>query len=358
MSKANLAHNLSVFRNLLTPKTKMMVMVKAYGYGLGPKGLSKFLAEQGVDYLGVANILEGVEIRKAGVKLPIAVMKPELESFDLMSFYQLTPVIFSIKSLVTFINHISTITKANTFYIHLKLDTGMHRLGLKKQELNEAISIIKQQPSVVIESIFSQLSSSDNPAEDEFSQKQIQDFEEMANTISVSFPYIIAKHIANSNAIARFPKAHFDMVRLGIGLLGFSENPAIDGQLKNVATLKIKIAQIHHLEAGETVGYGRMGKVNKSAKIATIPIGYADGLNRLLGNGNCTFLVNGKQAPTIGNICMDITMIDVTDIDCSEEDAVVLFYSKESVKKLSNLLKTIPYEIFTTISPRVKRDFI
>lgn len=354
-----MAHNLSVFRNLLTPPTKVMVMVKAYGYGLGPKGLSKFLEQQGVDYLGVANILEGVEIRKAGVKLPIAVMKPELDSFDLVTKHHLTPVIFSIKSLKAFVNYINTTSSEHTpHHIHLKLDTGMHRLGFNKAELHEAIVIIKSHPTIIIESVFSQLSSADNPTEDDFSRKQINDFQQMASIVSASFSYKIDRHIANSNAIARFPEAHFDMVRLGIGLLGFSENPTIDSQLKNVATLKIKIAQIHHLQAGETVGYSRMGKVNKPSTIATIPIGYADGLNRHLGNGNCTFLVNGKQAPTIGNICMDITMLDVTNIDCSEDDAAILFYSKESVKLLSNLLKTIPYEVFTTISPRVKRDYI
>ena len=358
MSKENLAHNLNCFRKLLQPKTKVMVMVKAYGYGLGPIGLSKFLEEQRVDYLGVANILEGVEIRKAGVKLPIAIMKPELESFDLVIKHQLTPAIFSLTSLTAFVNTIKILSVDKNFNIHLKLDTGMHRLGLKMDELDKVIKTIQQYPNIIIESVFSQLTSSDNHEEDTFSFNQIKQFEKMAEKISTSFNYKIDKHIANSNAIVRFPEAHYDMVRLGIGLLGFSEDKTTNGVLKNVAVLKTKIAQIHHLQAGETIGYGRMGKVTKPSTIATIPIGYADGFNRQLGNGNWYLIINGKSAPTIGNICMDITMVDVTDIECSEEDVALLFNNKESVLSLSKTLKTIPYEVFTTISPRVKRDFI
>jgi len=358
VSKENLAHNLNYFRGLLQPKTKVMVMVKAYGYGLEPIGLSKFLEQQGIDYLGVANILEGVEIRKAGVKLPIAIMKPELESFDLVIKHQLTPALFSLTSLTAFVNTIKVLPTDKNFNIHLKLDTGMHRLGLKMDELDEVIKTIQQYPNIIIESVFSQLSSSDNPDEDSFSFNQIKQFEKMAEKISTSFNYKIDKHIANSNAIVRFPAAHYDMVRLGIGLLGFAEDEKANAILKNVAVLKTKIAQIHHLQAGETIGYGRMGKVTKPSAIATIPIGYADGFNRQLGNGNWALIVNGKPAPTIGNICMDITMIDVTDIECSEEDTALLFNTKESVFSLSKVLKTIPYEVFTTISPRVKRDFI
>lgn len=358
MSKENLAHNLNYFRGLLQPKTKVMVMVKAYGYGLGPIGLSKFLEEQGVDCLGVANILEGVEIRKAGVKLPIAIMKPELESFDLVIKHQLTPTIFSLLSLAALINSIKILPIDKNFNIHLKLDTGMHRLGLKMDELNEVIKTIQQYPNIIIESVFSQLSSSDDPDEDQYSLNQMKQFEKMAEKISASFKYKIDRHIANSNAIVRFPEAHYDMVRLGIGLLGFTEDEKANATLKNVAVLKTKIAQIHHLQPGETIGYGRMGKITKPSTIATIPIGYADGFNRQLGNGNWSLIVNGKSAPTIGNICMDITMVDVTDIECSEEDIALFFNTKESVLSLSKVLKTIPYEVFTTISPRVKRDFI
>ena len=234
----------------------------------------------------------------------------------------------------------------------------MHRLGLKMDELDEVIKSIQQYPNIIIESVFSQLTSSDNYEEDTFSFNQIKQFEKMAEKISTSFNYKIDKHIANSNAIVRFPEAHYDMVRLGIGLLGFSEDKTTNGVLKNVAVLKTKIAQIHHLQAGETIGYGRMGKVTKPSTIATIPIGYADGFNRQLGNGNWSLIINGKSAPTIGNICMDITMVDVTDIECSEEDIALFFNTKESVLSLSKVLKTIPYEVFTTISPRVKRDFI
>lgn len=333
-------------------------MVKAYGYGLGPIGLSKFLEEQGVDYLGVANILEGVEIRKSGVKLPIAIMKPELESFDLVIKHQLTPTIFSLTSLVAFVNTIKTLPVDKNYNIHLKLDTGMHRLGLKMDELEEVIKTVQQYPNIIIESIFSQLSSSDNQEEDNYSLNQIKQFEKMAEKISTSFNYKIDKHIVNSNAIIRFPEAHYDMVRLGIGLLGFAEDEIANAILKNVAVLKTKIAQIHHLQAGETIGYGRMGKVTKPSAIAVIPIGYADGFNRQLGNGKWSLIVNGKPAPTIGNICMDITMVDVTDIECSEQDIALLFNTKKSILSLSKVLKTIPYEVFTTISPRVKRDFI
>lgn len=338
-------------------KTAIMVMVKAYGYGLGPVGLSKFLEEQGVGCLGVANILEGVEIRKSGVKLPIAIMKPQLESFDLAIKHNLTPVIFSLRALRTYVNVVKALPLTN-YTIHLKLDTGMHRLGFVLDELDEVISTIKLHPTIKIESVFSQFSSSGNVKDDDFSLQQLQLFEKMSEKIISSFNYKINKHIANSNAIIRFPGAHFDMVRLGIGLLGFVEDKTINDKLKNVVALKTKIAQIHYLKAGETVGYGRTTIVTKPSKIATIPIGYADGFSRQLGNGNWSFTVNDKLAPTIGNICMDITMIDVTEIDCSEEDVALLFNTKESIFSLSKVLKTIPYEVFTTISPRVKRDFI
>lgn len=336
-----------------------MVMVKAYGYGLGPTGVSKLMESNNVDYLGVANILEGVELRKAGITIPIMVMKPELESFDLILEHRLSPVIFSFHSLQALVKALDkNPEKIKSYLINIKLDTGMHRLGFNPDEVPELIKRLIKHPNIKIESVFSHLAASDQPEYDEFTQFQIKIFDELVGKFNKSFDYKFDKHILNSNGALRFPKAQYDMVRLGIGLYGFCTAAEDDKHIKNVAILKAKIAQIKTIQKSETVGYGRRGLVEKETKIATIPIGYADGMSRLLGNGNWHMRVNGKFVPTIGSVCMDMVMIDVTDVNCKEEDEVFVFFDKQSILKMAELLNTIPYEILSSISPRVKRVFI
>lgn len=349
---------MSVFRSFLNPTTKIMVMVKAYGYGLGPIGLSQFLEKNKVDYLGVANILEGVEIRKSGVQLPIMVMKPELKSFDLLIKHQLSPVLFSIHSLLAYVKAIEELNQPNqVFFVNLKLDTGMHRLGFHDDEIEEVVSLIKKHPNIKIESVFSHLAATDEFQHDEFTRNQIDFFEKLSTKIIAQFTYKITRHLLNSNGIVRFAEAQHEMVRLGIGLFGFVTDEKIDILLKNTVSLKTKIAQILTIKENETIGYGRNGIALKNTKIATVPLGYADGFSRKLGNGNWIMKINGKPTPTIGNVCMDMTMIDISDINCNEDDVAVVFETKADILKMANQLGTIPYEILTSISPRVKREF-
>jgi len=336
-----------------------MVMVKAYGYGLGPTGISKIMEAEKVDYLGVANILEGVELRKAGISLPIMIMKPELDSFDLIIEHQLSPVIFSFHSLKALIKALDKHPKKfNSYLINIKLDTGMHRLGFYPNEVSELINQIKKHPNIKIESVFSHLAASDQAEHDNFTHHQIKLFDTLFKEFEQTFDYKIEKHLLNSNGALRFPEAQYDMVRLGIGLYGFCADAEHDKHIKNVAVLKAKIAQVKTIYKSETLGYGRRGLAVKETKIATIPIGYADGMSRLLGNGNWQMKVNGKLVPTIGTVCMDMCMLDVTDVPCKEDDEVFVFYDKKSILKISEILQTIPYEILATISPRVKRLFL
>jgi Alr-MurF fusion protein len=349
----NLVANLNYFRSLLQPKTKVMVMVKAFSYGLGTYDVAKLLEENKVDYLGVANIYEGIELRKAGINLPIMVMKPEIDSFNLVVEYNLTPVIFSIHALKTLIKTINN----TPFTISLKIDTGMHRLGFDEKEIPELISILKEHSSIKIESIFSHLAAAEDSAEDDFTNQQIELFKKITSTISSEFDYHIDQHILNSNGIIRFNTAQFDLVRLGIGLYGVSSDQATQDKLLPASTLKSKISQIKYIVKGETIGYNRKGLASKNMTIATIPVGYADGLSRKLGNGNWEMLVNGKKAPIIGNVCMDMVMIDVTGIDCKEGDEAFIFSAENPITEMAKCIETIPYEILTSYSPRVLRVF-
>jgi alanine racemase len=350
----NLVSNLNYFRSLLNPTTKIMAMVKAFSYGLGTYDVAKLLEENNVDYLGVANIYEGIELRKAGINLPILVMKPEIESFNLVVEHNLTPAIFSLHALKTLIK---TLNHSTPFSISLKIDTGMHRLGFDEKEIPELLLILKENSFLKIESIFSHLAASDEAVHDDFTNQQIESFKTITNTISNEFKYHIDKHILNSNGIIRFNDAQFDMVRLGIGLYGVASDADAQKELLSVSTLKSKISQIKYIPKGETIGYNRKGIANKNLTIATIPVGYADGLSRKLGNGNWEMIVNGKKAPIIGNVCMDMVMIDVTEIKCQENDVAYIFSEENSITKMAKCIETIPYEILTSYSPRVKRVF-
>lgn len=328
-------------------------MVKAFSYGLGTYEVAKVLEENKVDYLGVANIYEGIELRKSGIKLPIMVMKPEVESFDLMIEFQLTPAIFSMPSLKLLISRL----KGKPFNISLKFDTGMHRLGFDPAEIDALIELLKQHNNLKIESVFSHLAASDEAEHDEFTNKQIEKFTAVANQITSHFTYPIDRHLLNTNGIIRFNNAQMEMVRLGIGLYGICADELTQQKLLSVSTLKSKISQIKNIPKGDTIGYNRKGKAPYNIKIATIPVGYADGLSRLLGNRNWNMLVHGKKAPIVGNVCMDMVMIDITNINCEEGDEVFVFSSENPIPEMAKTTNMISYELLTSYSPRVKRVF-
>lgn len=350
-----LVDNLNYYRNKLKPETKLMCMVKASAYGAGPFEVAKTLEEHRVDYLAVAVADEGADLRKAGITCPIIIMNPEVTAFKTMFAYRLEPNIYGFRILEDLIKAAEREGVSN-FPIHIKIDTGMHRLGFDPyNDMKPLVERLNRQSAVIPRSVFSHLVGSDSSRFDAFTRKQIETFEAASAELQAGFTHKILRHICNTAGIERYPGAQFDMVRLGIGLYGI--DPYTNRVLHNVSTLKTTILQIHNVSADETIGYSRKGVLHRDSRIATVPIGYADGLNRHLGNGNAYCLVNGQKAPYIGNICMDVCMIDVTGIDCKEGDKVVVFGDDLPVTVLSNALDTIPYEILTNVSNRVKRVY-
>lgn len=346
--------NLNHYRSFLKPETKMVCMVKASAYGAGSYEVAKTLQEHRVDYLAVAVADEGSELRKAGITANILIMNPELTAFKTMFDYHLEPEVYSFHLLDELVKAAEKEGVTN-FPIHIKLDTGMHRLGFLPDEIPTLITRLKAQNAVMPRSVFSHFVGSDSPQFDAFTHRQIAVFDKASNELQAAFPHKILRHICNTAGIERFPEAQYDMVRLGLGLYGI--NPINNGTLHNISTLKTTILQIHEVPADETVGYSRRGELKRTSRIAAIPIGYADGLNRHLGRGNAYCLVNGQKAKYVGNICMDVCMIDVTDIDCKEGDQVEIFGDHLPVHVLSDALDTIPYEVLTGISNRVKRVY-
>lgn len=366
----SLIHNLNYYRSKLKPETKVMAMVKAFSYGSGGFEIANILQHHHVDYLAVAYADEGVELRKAGISLPIMVMNPEVASYDVMIVNNLEPEIFSFRVLKLFEEaagrYISSRVSSSNDYqsgikekipIHLKLDTGMHRLGFDKKEVNELAVRLRNSRHLEVRTIFSHLAGSEDPLLDDFTRKQIREFNEMYEVIVSHLKYPIPRHILNTAGITRFPEAQFEMVRLGIGLYGIGTNETEQAYLKNVSTLKTTISQIKTVFTGESVGYGRKFIAEKDTRIATVPIGYADGLNRRLGNGKGKMLVAGKQVPIVGNVCMDMCMLDVSDVNCAEGDEVIVFGEQRSISEIAKDMDTIPYEVFTSISRRVKRVY-
>lgn len=346
--------NLNYYRSKLHPETKMVCMVKASAYGAGSFEVAKTLQEHQVDYLAVAVADEGSELRKSGITANIMIMNPEMTAFKTMFDYKLEPEVYSFRWLDALINAARKEGVTN-FPVHIKLDTGMHRLGFLPDEMPRLIDKLKSQDAVIPRSVFSHFVGSDAPQFDAFTRQQIEIFEKASMQLVNAFPYKVLRHIDNTAGIERFPGAQFDMVRLGLGLYGI--NPINNQIMHNVSTLITTILQIHDVPVDDTVGYSRKGHLTRPSRIAAIPIGYADGLNRKLGNGNGYCLVNGKRAPYVGNICMDVCMIDVTDIDCREGDEVEIFGDHLPVTVLSDALGTIPYEVLTSISTRVKRIY-
>ncbi len=346
--------NLKHYRSFMKPETKMVCMVKASAYGSGALEVSRKLQEHGVDYLAVAVADEGVALRKAGITANIMVMNPEMTTFRTMFHYRLEPEVYSFRLLEALIAEAER-EGVTLFPIHVKIDTGMHRLGFAPKDIKQLVERLKSQNAVLPRSVFSHFVGSDSPAFDDFTEKQFAVFDEASSLLQKVFPHKILRHICNTAGIERFPKYHLDMVRLGIGLYGV--NPVNNSIVNNVATLSTTILQIRDVNADNTVGYSRKGHLTRPSRIAAVPIGYADGLNRHLGCGNAYCLVNGKPAQYVGNICMDVALIDVTDIPCKEGDKVEIFGDNLPVSVLSDKLQTIPYEILTSISERVRRVY-
>lgn len=349
-----LVENLNYYRNKLKQETKMVCMVKASAYGAGYFEIAKTLEEHRVDYLAVAVADEGADLRKAGINASIIIMNPEMTAFKTMFDYRLEPEVYSFHLLDVLIRAAEREGVSN-FPIHIKIDTGMHRLGFDPKDMEKLKDRLHRQSAVIPRSVFSHLVGSDSARLDTFTHRQVDLFEKASSELQEGFNHKILRHICNTAGIERFPSAQFDMVRLGIGLYGI--DPFTNKILNNVSTLKSTILQIHDVEADETVGYGRKGILHRKSRIAAIPIGYADGLDRHLGNGKGYCLVNGQKAFYVGNICMDVSMIDVTDIECKEGDKVIIFGDSLPVTILSDLLDTIPYEILTSVSDRVKRVY-
>lgn len=349
-------HNLNFYRSKLKPETKVMVMVKAFGYGNGSYEIAKLLSHENVDYLGVAFADEGIELRKSGVTTNIIVMNPEISAFSAMIAYDLEPEIYSIRELNAFLK-IARERNCYKYPIHIKLETGMHRHGFQSNDLDELIDVLKFTNIVEVKSIFSHLSSSDMPEYKDFTLDQIRLFKKNSSYLIEYLNINPLCHILNTSGIFNFSEYQMDMVRLGIGLYGVGNDKEEMQQLLNVSTLKTQIMQIKEIDDNESVGYGRRYRAEGVRKIATVPIGYADGIHRSWGNGIGYVLVNGQKAKIAGSICMDMLMIDVTEIECKEEDEVIIFGKDLPVTIISDAIGTIPYEILTSISSRVKRIF-
>lgn len=353
-----MSDNVRYFRSELRQSTKMICMVKAFGYGTGSVEVAKRLQDEGVEYLAVAVADEGVELRKAGIHIPIIIMDPELEALDLILENNLEPNIYSFQSL-TYIKQAIEQKGLEHYPVHIKIDSGMHRLGFEKDDLDKLIERLQNQKAVRVVSIFSHLAGADEHQFDTFTLNQIRYFRDMADTICVAMEEACEPkplmHILNSAGIERFPQYQFDMVRLGIGLYGFS---AIGKELKNVCTLTTTILSIKTVHAGQSIGYSRRTFLTDDRRVAVIPIGYADGFDRRLGNGNGEVLVAGKRCKVLGNVCMDLAMIDVTGVNAQVGDKATIFGDQLPIKEIADKLQTIPYEILTSVSQRVKRVYI
>ena len=349
-----LVHNLNYFKSKLKPGVKVMAMVKAFAYGSGSEEVANLLQYHRVDYLGVAYADEGVELRKKNISLPIMVMNPTEEGFALMLLHNLEPVMYNLKTLRAFIKFLGH-RKAS---IHLEVETGLHRLGLDEGDFDEVITHLKNKPDIQVRSIFSHLSGSDEKKHDNFSQEQFDRYQKFYHRLSEELNSKPLRHLLNSAGILRLPGFQLDMVRLGIGLYGVDPTEEYFNKLEMAATLKTVISQIKKIKPGETIGYGRQGVILHEGTIATIAIGYADGFSRSFSNGKGVVLVNGKKAPVIGNVNMDMTMIDITGINATEGDEVIIFGEGLPVKEVASNIGTIPYEILTNTSERVKRIFV
>ncbi len=351
-----LIYNLKEYRSMISPSAKIMAMVKAFSYGSGSYEIANLLQFNNTDYLAVAYADEGVALRKAGITLPVMVMNPEENTFNALVKYDLEPEIFSFSILRAFQKYLYS-AAINNFPVHIKLDTGMHRLGFEESEMQLLAGQLRNNSMIRVRSVFSHLVASENKEEDAYTLHQSAIFLQCCNTIQEALGYPFLKHIVNTSAIHRHPELQMDMVRLGIGLYGIDHDPVMQSKLKNVSTLTTTVSQIKKVRSGDSVGYGRKAILKSDATIATVRIGYADGYPRSLGNGVGSMLVKNKMVPVVGNVCMDMTMLDVTGADINEGDEVIVFGEGLPVQTLAHWCNTISYEIMTGISQRVRRVY-
>ena len=348
-----LKHNYEFLQSKLNSKTKTLAVVKAFAYGSDAEIVSLYLQKLSVDYFAVAYTNEGVQLRKAGVTKPILVLHPQSSNFNLIIDNCLEPSIYSFKVLNAFIKT-STLKKQKNYPIHLKFNTGLNRLGFKKKDVPEILSSLNEVQQIKITSVFSHLAASDDTNEREFTKTQIQSFIKIKNEFE-QYDSTIFYHLTNTSGILNYPEAHFDMVRTGIGLYGFSNSDNYDSKLKPIASLKSVVSQIHTLKKGDSLGYNRAFTAKKVMKTATIPIGHADGIGRQYGNGNGFVIIANQKAVILGNVCMDMIMVDVTNINCIEGDEVIIYDGIYSAVDFSKTANSISYEILTAASQRITR---
>ncbi len=348
-------HNLSVFKSKLLPSTKILCMVKAQSYGVGLEKMGSFLEKCGVAYLGVAYSDEGVELRKAGIKLPILVMNPEEDGYENCVVYNLEPAVYSQEQLEELISELIYLG-AERMPIHLKIDTGMHRLGIQPKELSEVLEVIQAQPEVQLKGVYSHLAAADYPSNASFTMQQIELFKSCINQIQLHNSDVIF-HLCNSEGALHLPSAHFDMIRVGIGLYGISNDPVISAQLKPVLEWKSIVSQVKEIPEGDSVGYGRSYLAEKNTIISIVPVGYADGFRRNLSDGRGAVYIKGQRCETVGRVCMDMIMVDTTGLDVKEGDEVEIIGEHQKIEQLAQAMETIPYEVLTSLSKRVYRTY-
>lgn len=345
--------NLQFFKSKLNTTTNILVVVKAFGYGTSAIEIATYL-ESKVAYFAVAYVDEGIALRNAGIKTPILVLHPQKANIEKILHYNLEPNIYSINLLTAFIEKAAALNIKN-YPIHIKFNTGLNRLGFVEKDISEITTIINTQTALKVVSVFSHIAASEDLNERSFTLQQIATFKTLSSKLISKLPNTPFKHMLNTSGIINYAEAQFDMVRLGIGLLGFGNEAKQTKNLKNVLTLKSVISQIHTIKKGETVGYNRAFKANSTLKTATIPIGHADGISRQLGNGKGFVYINNTKAPIVGNVCMDMIMVNITEIDCIEGDEVLVYKNQSHIEELAAEIHTIPYEILTAISQRIRR---
>ncbi|MDY8135165.1 alanine racemase [Aquimarina sp. 2201CG5-10] len=354
---AHLTHNFKYLKSKVALGVKMLTVVKAFGYGSDVTAIAKHLQEIGNDYFAVAYVSEGIMLREAGITKPILVLHPQPVNFTKLIEHQLEPSLYSPRILREFVSVASKLSKTE-YPVHIKFNTGLNRLGFWENDVEHIIERLKETNSIKIVSMFSHLAASEDHSEREFTLGQINSFKKTASEMIDKLGYTPILHQSNTSGILNYPEAHFNMVRAGIGLYGYGNEAQYDAQLKPVASLKSIISQIHMLEPGETLGYNRAYTAPGYAKTATIPIGHADGIGRQYGNKKGFVMIQNKRAYIIGNVCMDMIMVDITDIDCKEGDEVIIFDAQSNAATVAESAGTISYELLTAISPRVKRIIV
>ena len=351
-----LKHNFEFIKSKLKSETKFLAVVKAFAYGSDAVEVAKYLQELKVDYFAVAYTDEGIALRDAGITTPILVLHPLPLSFESIIKRCLEPSLYSKRVLESFVEVAKKENQKN-YPVHIKFNTGLNRLGFNENEVETVLSFIKNEPSLKIKSIFSHLAASEDENESDFTKNQIKAFKNISKKVLDILDYQPMLHQCNTSGILNYPEAHFDMVRSGIGLYGFGNDPKINKHLKPIATLKTTISQIHHINKGESLGYNRAYIAEHSTKTATLPIGHADGISRQFGNRKGFVIINSQKADIIGNVCMDMIMVDVTNIVCKEGDEVIVFGKEHTAEDLSKTINSISYEIITAVSQRIKRVF-